>query len=134
LRKTLALILAFIIILASFGVVIAAKYLQINLQDQMGPSVDCSYLKSTDAELYSEYIDSTLTTNQKVKTFCYCAAKLLDIGPMKALDLEISYNGNNFLPCHGNISTYLQAESLKYLVIILIPVINLVLSLFLECI
>jgi hypothetical protein len=132
-RKILAIILALIIILASFGIVIAAKYIQLQFKQKMSSDVDCTYLKVDDAGLSHERFDNSLTNTEKIKTYCYCFNEFIKKGPLDVSNVSITYNGKTFTPCDQWVKLYLQSESLRYGVIVLIPIVNFILSVFLEC-
>jgi hypothetical protein len=98
----------------------------------MSSDVDCTYLNTDNpAELYQEYIDKTL--EKKIKTYCYCYKQFISIGPVDITNLVLTSNGNTFPPCKDWLDLYIKSESLKYGIIILIPLVNFILSVILEC-
>jgi hypothetical protein len=132
-RKVFSVLLALIIILASFGVVIGAKLFQEQFKEKMSSDIDCNYLKIDNAGLYQEYFDDVLTEIKRVKTYCYCFQQFKELG-LGVYSVSISFNGKSFIPCNDWLNLYVQSESLRYGVIVLIPLVNFILSIFLECI
>jgi hypothetical protein len=72
--------------------------------------------------------------NQRLKTYCYCSSQVVEIGPVDTSDLVIKYNGIEFTPCSEWMGLFIKTQSLQKGILIVIPLVNLVLSILLECI
>jgi hypothetical protein len=117
LRKIFSIFFTLIIIIISISIVAAAKFGEKKIEEQFGANVDCEYIKFSEEIVKKEIsIQGGLISPS---TQCYCIDELKKIG----LDVR-----KNKL-CEQWILLYLQAQSLNIGVIIIVPVLNVIISL-----
>ncbi len=133
-RKFFSVLITIFIIIASIGIIIAAKYGENKLQESFNPSVNCKFISNKTSDLIYEQENKKNNTPLPI-THCVCFQKLIDEGLDGINSYNVALNKNNEIiyPCKDWIKLYLQYESLKTGIIIIVPVINVVISIALEC-
>ena len=121
LRKIFSIFLTLVIIIISISIVAAAKFAEKKIEEQFGANVDCQYIDySKEIVQINEYIEDGQISPA---TQCYCMDKLINIG----LDVR------NIKKCEKWILLNIQAQSLNIGVIIIVPILNVIISLALYC-
>lgn len=127
-RKTFSIIIAIIIMLASFGIVIGEKYAQEDINSHFDPNVNCEYVNPTEASVLLEFTDTSISANSRVNTFCFCRSKLISSG----LTATENYTISNIYVCKDWLTMYLYSESLTAATFILVPTVNVILTVLLN--
>ncbi len=127
-KKFLAVVIAFILILASFGVVIGSKYAQIEINKSYNSNLDCTFISSTEDDVIQEYNDQTIVERSRVSTFCFCRHTLLNEG-IKATQNK---NIGEIQPCKNWLKLYLYSQSLSIATFVIVPIINIFLDIMLR--
>jgi hypothetical protein len=134
-RKFFSIIIALIVILASFGIVIGAKYAQMEIDKTFNSNVDCGFISYDLGEMQNEYNDDSITLRNKVKTYCYCQSYFFNNGITKTQTFSISGSTGATVmktPCYDWVEKYIYSQSLMVATFILVPFINVVLSILLR--
>lgn len=140
-RKFFSIIIALIVILASFGIVIGAKYAQMEIDKTFNSNVDCGFISYDLEEMQNEYNDDSITLRNKVKTYCYCQSYMFSNGISKTQTFSISGSTGTTgatgatvmkTPCYDWVEKYIYSQSLMVATFILVPFINVVLSILLR--
>ncbi len=128
-RKLFSVFLALLIIASTFGIVIAAHYIQRDINQSFNSDIDCTYYSgSTDMQVYIEYTDPNITTRNKVLTYCFCINQLYSNGFSNTENVQIL----GVKPCADWVVLWLQNEGLNIGIIILVPTVNLILAFILS--
>jgi len=132
-RKLFAIIFSILIIIGSVAIVMAAKYGENQIQKSFNTSVDCNYVDYKGMEDLKIEILSGVEKNNRVVTHCFCLETFItkQIDGVKNVVVEI--NGQKIYACNEWLELWLKSEGLKIGIVILVPIINIVLSLALEC-
>ena len=129
-RKLLSFVLALLLISFSVGLVIGGKYANNEIEKDFNTSLDCSfYTQPTEAEVMLEFNDTTLENRAKTKTYCFCENMLFDGNFASIRDYTLS-DGSK--PCSLWIDKFVQFYSLTVATIIVIPLTNSIIALFLR--
>lgn len=131
-RKFFSIIIALIVILASFGIVIGAKYAQMEIDKTFNSNVDCGFISYDLEEMTTEYNDDSITLRNKVKTYCYCQSYMFSNGITKTQTFGITGSTGSKTPCYDWVEKYIYSQSLMVATFILVPFINVVLSILLR--
>jgi hypothetical protein len=115
--------------LASFGIVIGTKYAQMEIDKTFNSNVDCSFISYDLDEMIEEYNDNTITLRNKVKTYCYCQSYMFSNGISNTQSFTITGSQK---PCYDWVEKYIYSQSLMVATFILVPFINVVLSILLR--
>ncbi len=129
-RKIVSFFIAFIIVLASFGIVIGNKYAQNAINQVFNTNVDCNYIKYTEKEVYTEFTDDSINSRSKVKTYCFCQNTLFSTGYSETKSKTVGTSDT--YPCKEWVNLYLYSRSLVVATFILVPTINAILSILLS--
>jgi hypothetical protein len=135
-RKFCAVLIAIIVILASFGIVIGTKYAQIEINKQIDVDVDCTFFPSNieDSMVIAE-VD--LSERARVYTNCFCRNLLIQKGVPETKNITILYYKQNsktqisYKPCDNWVDIYLYSQSLMIGTFMLVPFVNVILSILL---
>jgi len=120
-RKFISFLLTLILIIISIAIIAAAKYAEKKVELEFGAKVDCKFITfdkqiaEKDASKGGSLISPTVQ--------CYCMDQFIKVG------LEI----NKIQLCDKWILLYAQAQSLNILVIIIVPILNVIISIALYC-
>ena len=117
-----------IVILASFGIVIGPKYAQEEINKTFNTDVDCKFIDYTETEVMVEFNDPLILMRSKVKTSCFCRDTLYSKGYSGTQD--ISLDGTT-KPCSQWVTMYIYSQSLMIGTLILVPMVNIILSIVL---
>jgi hypothetical protein len=128
-RKTFAVIVALILILASFGIVIGTKYAQIEIYKKFNPNVDCTFIDYTEEDVITEMTDSSILERSRVSTYCFCRDTLLNKGISATKNIIV---GDGIKPCENWLQLYLSSQSLTIGTFIIVPIINIILDILLR--
>ena len=132
-RRIFAIISALIVILASFGIVIAAKYAENAINKDLTQDIECKYVKYSEETVIEEFTSTIIPDKKKFKLYCYCLDMLIT-KPTEISTLKLtSKTGQKLEPCKTWLTLYLQSKSLKIGIIVMIPVINIFLSSIMDC-
>jgi hypothetical protein len=128
-RTFFAVIIAIIVILASFGIVIGTKYATMEINKTFNSEIDCSNIPdyTNTVEVIKEYTDNSILARQKVKTYCFCRNNLIKKGIPNTQ--EVILNGVTI--CADWVDKYLYTKSLVIGTFILVPLVNVILSVLL---
>jgi len=127
-KKLLAIVIALILIIASFGIVIGAKYAQIEINKNYNANVECSFIGYREEDVVEEFLDETIVERSKVKTFCFCRDTLLSQGIKSTENATIG----DIQPCKNWLKLYLSSQSLTIGTFIIVPIINIILDIILR--
>jgi hypothetical protein len=120
LRKIFSIFFTLIIVIISISIVAAAKFAEKKIEEN-GANVDCQYIKTSKEIVENEIkIEGGLLSPA---TQCYC------IDEFKKIGLDVRKN----ILCEQWILLYLQSQSLNIGVIVIVPVLNVIISLALYC-
>lgn len=126
-RKSISLLFAIIVIAASFGIVIASKYVQREIDKDFNSNIECTYYNDRpESEVYEEYIDPDITSRSKVKTYCFCQSLFYSQGFSVTQTWNLDNQG--VYPCKTWIDLWIKNQSFNTGVIILVPTVNVLLS------
>jgi hypothetical protein len=125
-RKLLAYTVSFILIIASFGIIIGGKFAQEELSKDFNINLDCSQTKVELSDVKLEYENTLLSSKEKVETYCYCWNSLVDDGYEKTKNFSFLSEKNSTLiyPCQDWLDAYIKLYSLNIGTIIIVPLIN----------
>lgn len=127
-RKAIVIFIAIFILAASFGIVIGAKYAQKSIDEEFNTSIDCSFVTYTDETVLAEFTDDTIANRDKYLTYCFCRDNLINLGFDGTQELEL---GIGVKPCGTWLDLYIKSQSLMVGTIILVPFVNVILSIIL---
>ena len=137
LRKTMVAFITFLLILASFGVIIGGKYFQENLDQQFDNNIDCDFVTYDVQSVYTEYI-LNMPSRNRVKTYCFCKNLLNTQGFSNTINYVLSYeNRPTFTPCNDWVNSYIKYQAFTWAIILAVPIMNalirLVITLLTQC-
>lgn len=122
LRKSFSIFLTLILIIICIAIVGLSKIAQREVYEQFGGIVDCKIIGTVEKVKAEEEASKKL---KKISPFlqCYCMDELSNLG----------FNIINDPTCKAWLEVYLKQQSLNTLVIIIVPVLNVIISIFLNC-
>jgi len=128
LRVIFSFIIAILLIISTFGVIIASKYIIMEVTKDYNPDIDCSYISQSDyrdqKKIFDEFNDVNIKNGTKYLTYCYCLDKLINEGPLYISTTEIKINSNSILPCQSWFESFIKYNSVNLAVVIVIPIVN----------
>ena len=128
LRKCFSIFLSLIIVIASIAIVVVAKLGENEIKKNFNTEVDCRFIDKTEKDLLNEV---TLLfqnkTTDNVVTYCFCYEKLTS-NFTQLQNYNIKMNNSDYYPCKLWLELWIKSSSLKYGIIFLVPIINVVLS------
>ena len=110
----------------------AAKYGELQIDLNFNTSIDCKYVDKTLTSLKQE-IRSDISNKDRIILNCFCLNYLIDKGVSGLKNYKIDLDSKSYNPCESWLDLWLKSQFLKILVIVIVPVINIFLSIFLEC-
>lgn len=128
-RKVFSYFFSFIIIIASFGVIIGSKAAESTFRENFNINTDCTSFVVTDQSLKNEVLNTTLTSRERVNMYCYCQASYNTNGFDKTNSIEI-------IPgvklCSDWLNYIITTNAINYGIVIIVPVINAILLIVLK--
>jgi len=112
----------------------ASKFGAKQIDAKYNTSIDCKNVaKNITKNLIEEYLEIT-EDKDRIETYCTCQDMLLkaNINGVRNFNLKINKTTTVF-PCKEWLDLYLFSISMKYLVVFLVPIINVFLTVVLEC-
>jgi hypothetical protein len=124
--KSISILLAFFLILIGFMFVVLGKYYQEKLNKEFNIQIDCKFVQIDKIdEIIKEY-NSEIPARNKFQVFCFCENIVNKNGFTTAYDYK--FPETNVLPCQNYVNSFLAYNSLNYLIIFMIPIINSVIT------
>jgi hypothetical protein len=117
----ISILLTFILIIIGIAVIASAKFAEKKIENEFGTKVDCALITFSKEIAEVDNAKNTLIMSPTVQ--CYCLDQLVKIG----------LGVNNIKVCQKWFSLYLQAQSLNIGVIIIIPILNFIISMAINC-
>jgi len=112
----------------------AAKYGENQIEKSFNTSVDCNYVYNKGIEDLKMEISSGVQANNRIVTHCFCLKTLISEQIVGVENIVVYLDGKNIYACKEWLDLWLKSQSLKIGIIVLVPIINILLSLALECI
>jgi len=111
----------------------AAKYGENQIDQSFNTSVNCKYVNRKEIDDLKMEISSGVEAYNRIITHCFCLKTLIDeqIDGVQKFSVEI--DGKQIFACKDWLYLWLQSQSLKIAIIVLVPIINILLSQALEC-
>jgi hypothetical protein len=126
LLKSISTSLAVLIVLLGFGVIVAGKILQDDVNEGFNLNLNCDYVSYRIEEVTFE-LSSSIPPKAKVKTYCFCK-HMLDTDGYFATGNYVLPNTSNNQPCSEWLNAYTKSIIITYGIIIVIPFINAILK------
>jgi len=125
--KSISILLAFFLILIGFMFIVLGKYYQEVLNKEFNLQIDCNFVPIDNVnEVYQEY-RANIPERNKLKIFCYCKNLADSKGYPFTYDYQFPVDKNIF-PCQKFVNSVLAYNSLTYLIMFMIPLINSVIT------
>jgi len=132
-RKFIAILFSIILIIASIALVMAAKYGENQIAKSFNTAVDCKFVDNKGEEDLRQEILGGVTKNNRIVANCFCMDLLISKQIAGVQDFSMIVNNVKIYPCIEWLNLWLQSQSLKIGIIVLVPIINIILSIALEC-
>lgn len=120
-RKIISILVTLILIIIGIAVIASAKYAEKKIENEFGAKVDCNLITFTKEIAEADNAKNTKLMSPTVQ--CYCFDQFIKVG------LEV----NKIKICEKWLSLYLQAQSLNIGVILIVPILNFIISLAIQC-
>ena len=120
-----------LIIACSVIIFVYAKYVYIEIDEKYNTSVKCKFVPNkTELNVINE-IDNRV--NNSIVNYCYCWDLYYNISSISSTkNYILEKSGKTYQPCNEWFMYWLKSKILIYLVIFMVPLLNVLLSWFLE--
>ncbi len=112
----------------------AAKYGENQIEKKFNTSVECRYVENKKIKDLKNEIEAGVESNNRVVTHCFCMEKLVETKDIEQVrNFNLTINDQPFFACKEWMGLYLISKSLKIGIVVVVPIINIVLSITLNC-
>jgi hypothetical protein len=125
--RSLSTSLAVLIVLVGFGVIVAGKIIQDDVNESFNLDLNCDYVNYSIQEVALEYSSTTMPSKAKIKSYCFCKDTLDTEGYFATSSIPLP-NNPEARPCAGWLAGYTKSLIITYGIVIVIPIINAVLK------
>jgi len=124
--KSISVVLAFILILIGFMFIVLGKYYQEKLNKEFNIQIDCKFVRIDNIDGIIKEYNSQIPERNKFQVFCFCKNIVDTKGFSTAYDYQ--FPEKNVFPCQNFVNKLLTYNSLTYLIMFMIPIINTIIT------